>query len=349
MEVLKTMLSLSKDTELIEILQDHNRYFHINWNLTNTCNFSCEYCHPYNYSGSSPDFDIQHYKDTVTKIKSKLDPGETLVISFTGGEPTALDLFEELVVWLYENDVLIGLTTNGSKSIAFWEKTRHMYRWVSFSFHSEKSSIKHMLKVIETLWPYTMLSVRVMMHTRQEYFDKCVEFFDSIKNNPQPQNLHIEKVPVVDDWLTDHESMHIYTLAQQAYIDADTILRFTDEPVVDFDKNPMPLDVAATFRTSDGRYYTEFPLTAHNLYLSKRIDFRGWRCMAGIDGLFINERGEIHRAACLPEWNTDRPGKTQPLGHINQIAEFNLPTKSIICNKEACYCITDIIMGKSRT
>ena len=341
------MLSNSPHAQLESIHQHHNSYFHINWNLTNTCNFSCEYCHPYNYAGTSKSFDLQHYKDTVSKIQSGLDPSEQLVISFTGGEPTAIDLFEDLVTWLYGQGVLVGLTTNGSKSIKFWERTRHMYRWVSFSFHSERSNVKHMLRVVDTLWSHTMLSVRVMMHTRQEYFDKCVEFFEGVKNNPDPQCLHIEKVPVVDDWLTLTEHKHIYTIPQQAYIDTDTVMRFVADTVVDFNLEPQPLDVAAEFVTVDGRRSREFPLMAHHLYTADKISFRGWRCMAGIDGLFINENGEIHRAACLPERN-DYDGSTRPLGHIDDIQNFQLPTTSIVCDKSACYCITDIIMGKSR-
>ena len=342
------MLSNSKNTRLIEIYQHYNKYFHINWNLTNTCNFSCEYCHPYNYAGSSPDFDLQHYKDTVTKIKKSLDPDEQLVISFTGGEPTALDLFEDLVIWLYGQDVAIGLTTNGSKNIKFWERTRHMYRWVSFSFHSEKSNVKHCLNVVETLWPYTMLGVRVMMHTRQQYFEKCIEFFEGIKQNKNPQCLHVEKVPVVDEWLTDNEHKHIYTIPQQEYIDTDSTIKFHADTITDFEKYPMPLDVAAKFKTVDGRYYDEFPLSANNLYTSDRISFRGWTCMAGIDGLFINERGYISRAACLPE-RVEGSVDVNWLGRIDDIENFEMPTKAIVCNKDACYCITDIIMGKSRS
>jgi MoaA/NifB/PqqE/SkfB family radical SAM enzyme len=340
------MLSNSKHTELIEIYQKFKKYYHINWNLTNKCNFSCEYCHPYNYEGSSPSFELQHYKDIVTKIKSVLDPEEELVISFTGGEPTALPIFEELVEWLYEQGVAIGLTTNGSKSIKFWEKTRHMYRWVSFSFHAEKSSVKHCLRVVETLWPYSMLSVRVMMHPRQQYFDKCVEFFDSIRDTTDPMNVHVEKVPVIDDWLTENERMHVYTEQQQEYITQDPIIKRAAKTVTDFMKYPMPLDVAARFRTADGRIYDEAPLVPHNLYLTNRINFRGWKCMAGIDGLFINERGLISRAACLPEEKID--GKIQWLGSIDRADEFEMPRKPIRCQKNECFCITDIIMGKER-
>ena len=70
---------LSDSAELVEIKQKYNNYFHINWNLTNKCNFSCEYCHPYNYAGTSPQFELQHYIDFVTKVKSYLNDDEELL------------------------------------------------------------------------------------------------------------------------------------------------------------------------------------------------------------------------------------------------------------------------------
>jgi len=57
------------DTQIIEIKQtSESKYFHINWNITNKCNFSCTYCHPYNYEGSSPAFKLDTYKKFVNKI-----------------------------------------------------------------------------------------------------------------------------------------------------------------------------------------------------------------------------------------------------------------------------------------
>ena len=185
-----------------------------------------------------------------------------------------------------------------------------------------------------------------MMHPEQEYFDKCVDFFERIKNQTDPINVHVEKVPIVADWLTPNEHKHVYTPEQQSYIETDAIIKRAAKTQVDFTKYPMPLDVAARFRTIDGRYYDEFPLIAHNLYLTDRISFRGWKCMAGIDGLFINERGYISRAACLPEMRPD--GGVDWLGRINNMDNFQMPRRPIICNKDACYCITDIIMGKER-
>ena len=98
---------LSDSAELVEIKQKYNKYFHINWNLTNKCNFSCAYCHPYNYEGSSPSFTLETYKNFVARVKSYLNEDEELVISFTGGEPTASPLFDDFLTWLVVENVQV--------------------------------------------------------------------------------------------------------------------------------------------------------------------------------------------------------------------------------------------------
>lgn len=340
---------LAKSAELIEIRQKYDKYFHINWNLTNKCNFSCSYCHPYNYTGSSPTFDLDVYKNFVSRILDQLDSSETLVISFTGGEPTAIDIFDDFLVWLVERGVQVGITTNGSRNIKFWEKHKESFRWVSFSFHSERTSIKHAVKVIDTLWPYTLLGVRVMMHQQQEYFDKCVEFFDTLKTEPRLGHFYVEQVPVIDDWLTATEKPHVYTEEQQAWMDnKHAFKRRSANPLVNLKTQySMPIDATGIFRTRDGRIVEEAILNTNYLYVAQQNKFKGWKCNAGIDGLFVNERGLISGAACLPEGKNEN-GRYRWLGTIQEPENFVLPSKAIVCNKEACYCNTDLILGKYR-
>ncbi|MAI03240.1 MAG: hypothetical protein CMQ75_01760 [Gammaproteobacteria bacterium] len=337
---------LSDSAELVEIKQKYNKYFHINWNLTNKCNFSCAYCHPYNYEGSSPSFDLDTYKNFVARVKSYLNEDEELVISFTGGEPTALPLFDDFLTWLVEEKVQVGLTTNGSKSLKFWEKHKESFRWVSFSFHSEKTNLRHCVNVIDTLWPYTLLGVRIMMHPEQQYFDKCVEFFNILKTEPYLGQFYVEKVPIVADWLTEKERPHIYTKEQQAQIDEKIAFkRKTGNFDVSFEQYSMPIDATAVYKLADGRYKEETILDTNGLYSAKKNKFKGWKCNAGIDGLFVNELGLISGAACLPE-GKDENGSIKWLGRIDKPKSFRMPAYAYTCEKTHCFCNTDLILSK---
>jgi organic radical activating enzyme len=337
---------LSNSSDLVEIRQKYTKYFHINWNLTNKCNFSCSYCHPYNYEGSSPTFDLEVYKEFIVKIINHIDDDRQLVVSFTGGEPTAMPHFEELLEFLVENGVQVGLTTNGSKSIKFWEKYKKHFRWVSFSFHAEKTSLKHCLKVVETLWPHTLLGVRIMMHPKQEYFDKCMEFFEMLQVRPYMGHFFVEKVPVIDDWLTPDEKPHMYTAEQFEKINEKKFFeRKSANPQVPLNEFYMPIETSGVFRTKDGRLAEETSLNTNNLYISQKNKFYDWLCYAGVEGLFVNEQGIIHRATCLPDYID---GELACLGDLYDLSDLDLPTEPIVCKKQGCYCNTDIVFSKKK-
>jgi len=340
------------NAQIVEIKQKYSKYFHINWNITNKCNFSCEYCHPYNYEGSSPTFQLDTYKKFVNKIKKQIGENRKLIISFAGGEPTAMPEFDEFLTWLVEQGVKVGITTNGSKNIKFWEKHKKSFSWVAFSFHSEKTNIKHCVKVVETLWPHTNLSVRVMMHPKEEYFNKAINFFETLKTEPHDSYFHVEKVPIIADWLTDKERPHVYTPEQQAQLNGK--LWYCSATIQKAKKLHSkyqyrdPLSVIATYKLKDKRYVEDASLNTNQLYASEQNKFKGWTCNVGVDGLYVSEKGFISGAACLPEGKDEWGTGVKWLGHLNKIDDFNLPTKPSICPKDACFCNTDMIIGKKR-
>ena len=109
----------------------------------------------------------------------------------------------------------------------------------------------------------------------------------------------------------------------------------------------MPVDVSATYQLPDGRYIEELRLDTNGLYAAQNNKFKGWKCYAGIDGLFVNERGLISGATCLPE-EKDLHGGHEWLGSLEDIDNFKLPTQPYICKKSACFCNTDLILSKMR-
>ena len=347
LDMKRDSLLADPDTQIIEIKQtSESSYFHINWNITNKCNFSCTYCHPYNYEGSSPTFKLDTYKKFVSKIKKQISKDRKLVISFAGGEPTAMPEFDDFLTWLVEQDVAVGITTNGSRNIKFWEKHKKSFSWVAFSFHSEKTNIKHCVKVVDTLWAHTNLSVRVMMHPKEEYFNKCIDFFEILKTEPPESFFHVEKVPIIADWLTPKERPHVYTPEQQAQLEGTLWLR--RQPTVGYDNIDNTNEIAADviYKHNDTIY--EHTINTNQMYAEGKNRFKGWSCNAGIDGLYVSELGFISGAACLPEGPDEWGTGIAWLGRIDNMDDFNLPTKPYICPKSACYCNTDMILGKKR-
>lgn len=98
-----------------------------------SCNLNCSYCSVTNRDTHSR-IPLSTIKDYVTSLK---EHGLRAVILTGGGEPTAYKHFNELVTWLFNEGLEIGLVTNGTKKI--WEKINDdvckMFKWIRVSIN----------------------------------------------------------------------------------------------------------------------------------------------------------------------------------------------------------------------
>lgn len=82
----------------------------IMWALTYKCNASCEYCYLADYQQPMPDISYNDYKTIATKIINS--PWKPDAIWLTGGEPTVLPFFAEIVDILTSAGMKVVINTN---------------------------------------------------------------------------------------------------------------------------------------------------------------------------------------------------------------------------------------------
>ena len=88
--------------------------------ITNTCNFKCPHC----YVDKQKPFILT--KENIKNISKDLESLHCHHITLTGGEPLSHPDFKEIYKYLYENNFLVSLNTNGSmlneEYISFFEQ-----------------------------------------------------------------------------------------------------------------------------------------------------------------------------------------------------------------------------------
>lgn len=65
--------------------------------------------------------------------------------------------------------------------------------------------------------------------------------------------------------------------------------------------------------------------------------WRGWTCNSGIVSLRIAGDGAVYRAVC---------GVGGCIGEIGR--DIRLPEGSVVCDRDACSCVADILISKAR-
>ena len=126
--------------EIIEIKNLNNEIF-VYWILTDFCNQHCTYCPSslnlgtYANNSSSPnDSDIDLFLDKLIAIQQQTQ--KRLVVNISGGEPTLHNKFADIIERLHDYAIII-VTTNGARSVGWWQALPKQPQRVIVSVHPE--------------------------------------------------------------------------------------------------------------------------------------------------------------------------------------------------------------------
>jgi MoaA/NifB/PqqE/SkfB family radical SAM enzyme len=303
--------------------EDHNNWFVVNWCLGNTCNFECSYCPAALHDGSLKWPDPSVIKNFIARVKDHYFH-KNIYFEFTGGEVTLYKHFTEICQYCNDLGIKVGLISNGSRTVRWWEENKHFFDHVCLSFHPEFADEKHFIEVIKTINNDVRTHVNIMMSP--EKFDHCYAVANKIKNLG---NISMALQPLIHDF-------------------GDTLYDYNDFQKKIFDKQHELISKHIKF-TKSFEYYrgamkvvypdgTSQVSSAHRFIGSKANDWSGWNCYAGVEQLIVDMDGAIFRGWCK---------EGGAIGKINDPV-INLPTDPIVCTKTMCHCNFDIMSTKEQ-
>ncbi len=107
----------------------------INLDITNACNFRCDYCIDKSILNNGNRF---FYGDLISSLDQMIERGLLSVILIGGGEPTLYPRFRELVRFLKERGVQVAIVSNGSRNQTIYDIVDCLDKndWVRLSLDS---------------------------------------------------------------------------------------------------------------------------------------------------------------------------------------------------------------------
>ena len=130
------------------------RQFSVTWMLGSRCNYDCMYCPSELHDKTSQHHSLETLKKVWQQIvDNSKHLGLGLKVSFTGGEVTTNRNFLPLLEWIRHQDssVQIFLTSNGSASLAYYRRLKHLVNGISLSTHSEFMDEKRFFTIAKDL------------------------------------------------------------------------------------------------------------------------------------------------------------------------------------------------------
>lgn len=155
--------------------------------LTNYCNFCCDFCYKNAAQKNKQYLDLKVIKYLISNYK-----GLTPMIHLTGGEPTSHPYFEEIVDLLSE-DFIIKVTTNGSlmdkmpinilKKINEFQISVYGYNEDSYLTNTKDkrgfSKLEKSLKLLNEIEAYYYCSIVAT----NEFKENFISYFDFLQKN----------------------------------------------------------------------------------------------------------------------------------------------------------------------
>ena len=314
------------------LTNDRPDSMHAEWVISNVCNYTCNYCDPKLYGGSSGWPDLQKSLDFWQYIHTDVNPNAKM-LTLSGGEPTIWPKLSEFFNRL-DPSYKKAIVTNGSRTLRWWQKfidTTEMDQ-IAISVHLEFADIDHIKEVIRIIGPHCRVTVLIMLD--ENLVQKGRQFAQVIADAKLYCKVVIK--PVTRRYVNEVKTRGLNEA--QSY-DQDTI-----NWIRDFDYNLDAPILKTRKRTTavniviDGKDYNVFHM--NDMIANNQHKFQGWRCHAGKHRLVVWHDGNVYGAQCST-------AKRNLLGNVAN-GKLDRKIEPLICDTEFCSCVPDIRIPKER-
>jgi len=264
---------------------DAKNFIKVFWNLTNTCNYNCDYCNPKYKNGSFKWTDNNNYYAFVDNLANHFS-SKTISIQFTGGEPTINKNFLPLME--YCNDKLpnayLETYTNGTKNLTWWKKAIKYLDVVHLSVHSQYDTFK-IKDLIHFLLDNGLQFLECSVMHDKRYHEKVLQTWEEL-NAIKHENLFV--------FLKQMHSSHGYPNIGCSYsdIDKNLIQKINIDNIKRLIEHPTATAVSHYPAILKQSNKTEL---LGNSHFNKNL--KGWLCHAGYSSFHTDWNGDIIRCA----------------------------------------------------
>ena len=310
--------------KLVQV-RTHLNSMTVTWVMNNICTNHCDYCPPVLHRGNNHNYSWDSAREFMERLFKRY---LRVNLSISGGEPTLSPFLPELIKMFNDRRQAIGITTNGARTVRYYEEIAPMLSFITFSYHPSFPE-DHLFEKVQACAPHTSVLVRVMMDSR--HWDHAVAIYERCVATRQFAS--VEAVMILSD-ISDRHVGNDYTSEQLQWLNEHKQVQHCTSP--QYVNNPKwkKFDTDASFWYNDGSIKSDDP---NELVTNGENDFRGWSCNIGIESLCIHYNGWVGKATC---------GVGQNMFHIDDHANHALPERAEICTQKSCMCGTDIRISK---
>jgi MoaA/NifB/PqqE/SkfB family radical SAM enzyme len=290
------------------------------WTVTTVCNYNCSYC-PEDLHDSKYRWP-ENYQPII-ELVNKWRGDSPVTLDILGGEPTLWPKFTDFcndIVSSSDQFTKLIFSSNGSRSIRYWEDFNAPISSLGLSFHPEEADVEHFLKVVETVdkkYPVTVWLMLSYPHLEliKHVFERLKQFNVTVRVMSVVGKINNAHQTILND-LTEYKDFSLSAKLNQS-------LPFRGPPYRSYATDGIEI----------------IPIDTQDLINLKQDAFKGWSCYVGKDTLYISPSGDVSGSSC----------SVGPCyGNVFQSTDIKLPTLPVTCPYDYCGCGTDIEIEKHK-
>ena len=320
-------------TEIVQVLTDKKQdHLRIEYMVGNYCNYKCWYFGPHANGGThrwhkDVDFLLDNFRHLFDYY---IKHGKTnFELNYVGGEPALWPEIGKFTKALKKDyDVFVTMTTNGSRTLRWWEQNAHHFDKIRFSCHPEFVDIDHYIKVLDLVYSKGIgMNALILMDPTN--WDKSVELIERCKTSKYPWFINAMEV----------FSQHQYTEEQRKYISKNIKRR---APIWWIMKHENIFSSSPKVKYENGKTKK---INRNYLSLNDKNYFKGWVCNLGLESINIQKDGRI-AGACHNKLFGMRDYYN--IYDINFKEKFNPRLIPAVCEMDRCWCQPEQLLTKSK-
>jgi organic radical activating enzyme len=301
--------------------------------IGNLCNYSCWYCFPGSNEGTHrwPDFElfVNNLKFLLNYYKKNLNKN-TFELHIVGGEPTLWPKLGEFIVSLKQDfDCIISISTNGSRTLRWWNTYGGALDKVILSCHHAEVNVPHYIEVADLLYSKGVIVTGLVLMDPNAW-DRCIELIEELKKSKFKWAIDAQEV---------YHASITYNQHQLAFLKNYRIRKNNIFQFLRYNKHKI-LRTSVTLQN-----HKIVKVKNNEIVLRKLNHFKGWLCNLGIDSVFIDKTGKLTGACRNNLYHSDSQYNLYDADFKNIFSPTLQPT---LCNTNECQCQPESNLSKHK-
>lgn len=288
----------------------HGYEIHIDWEITQRCNYACSYCASYNNELPFQFKKLDEYEDSIKFLRSRIG-NKKAKINLLGGEPTLYKDWVDLVDILVKYNFIPTITTNLSVPVEkYIDKLEHK-KVIMPSFHPQFADADVFIQSVIRLREKDLIkNVSIMADT--SYWDIVTKVYDALSDIAMINKLR-------EEFKSEFE-------ISSGFIEYS---KEQEDKIRESIKSHEDYDI----------YLGDKLVTLGQLKSDFNLNFKGWKCTIGQERFSIMPNGDIFPSACFLNYRMAK------IGNLFR-KKLKVLNKPVVCPFNHCSCGPDIRIEK---